>query len=167
VRISRDEMFLRVAEVVAERGTCLRATVGAVIVRGGRIISIGYNGAPPGQPHCEDVGCDVPLKSAGCVRAIHAETNAIIWAAREGISTDRAAMYCTHSPCVSCAVAVVVSGISGYYYLYDYRDPAGLKILYDSGVEYDKVDLNGTRYPTDAEDSESVSGSADHSGHTD
>jgi len=153
MRISRDDMFLRVAEVIALRGTCPRATVGAVLVRHGRIISIGYNGAPSGMPHCEDEGCDVPFAGGGCVRAIHAETNAILWAAREGVSTDQTTMYCTHAPCVNCALTVAMAGITEFHYLYNYRDPGGLKILTDYDVAHWR--RSGAGSVADAEDSES------------
>jgi dCMP deaminase len=158
-------MFLRVAQVVAQRGTCLRAMVGAVIVREGRIISIGYNGAPPRQPHCLEAGCLIPFKGSGCVRAVHAELNAILWAAREGIPTDRAVMYSTHSPCPTCAVTMVTAGICAVYYLHDYH-ASDLEILDNAGIYHEKVE-HGARRPMYAKSGESVPGGADHSGDSD
>lgn len=91
MRISRDEMFIQIARIVARRGTCNRAQVGAVIVKDSRIISIGYNGSLPGEAHCTDVGCKIV--DGHCIRTIHAEANAICWAARNGVSVKDATMY--------------------------------------------------------------------------
>ena len=100
-RISRDEMFMRIAYVVAERGTCPRAKVGAVLVdRDHKIRSIGYNGNPPGAPHCEDVGC--MMKNGHCT-AIHAEVNALMYGRFEtGIYDTGYTLYVTHKPCEEC-----------------------------------------------------------------
>lgn len=146
-RISREAMFMTIAETIALRSTCLRGQVGAVIVREGRIISMGYNGAPSGQPDCLTMGCE-ELKlytvddqepelvseevDLGCQRGIHAETNAIIWAARVGIPVYDSTMYSTHSPCMTCARLLVAAGISKLYFRHDYR-AARLDIL-DSGL---------------------------------
>ena len=86
-----DLYFIRIAKEVASRATCPRAAVGAVIVKDNRIISVGYNGAPRGLPHCEDVGCDI--QDGHCKRSIHAETNAIALAARYGIAVEGATLY--------------------------------------------------------------------------
>jgi len=165
MRISRADMFLRVAEIIAERGTCPRAQVGAVIVRDGRIISMGYNGAPKGLPHCEDVGCVIGT-NGGCERAVHAEMNAVMWAAREGISTDMATMYCTYSPCVYCAVAIVACGIQAFCYLHNYRDDAGLKILNDHLVMTRKWSI-GAGSVADTEGAKSHAASRDRGSHHD
>lgn len=137
-RISRDQLFIRAAYLWAKRSTCTRGSVGAVIVQGKHIISTGYNGAPPGMPHCEDVGCEVdPMESfarmaaslekrpmpdsLGCQRTIHAEANAIAFAANHGISTQGATIYCTHSPCKDCAMLMVSAGIRHFVYAKQYR----------------------------------------------
>lgn len=166
MRISRGDMFLRVAETIALRGTCPRAQVGAVIVRDNRIISMGYNGSLPGEPHCEDVGCELPIQGTGCLRVIHAEVNSILWAAREGIPTDQADMFATHSPCVNCAVCMVAAGIRTLYYIHPYRDPTGLKILHDHDIHYGRMDL-GSRRVQSTEGAARVPGGADHSGDSD
>lgn len=83
-------LFARV-KLISVLGTCLRAKVGCAIVRHGRVIAEGYNGAPPGAPHCTEVGC--AMDGDHCVRTIHAEANAIAFAARYGISTDGATLY--------------------------------------------------------------------------
>jgi dCMP deaminase len=142
-RIDIDEMFFGMLGFVAERSTCTRADVGAILVRDRRPISMGYNGAPPGMPHCLDVGCeqdhatshdgfDIPIQ--GCARTVHAEANAIAFAARNGIATEGATMYCTHAPCYSCAKLTVSAGVIEFKYQIDYRDERGLNLLADAGV---------------------------------
>jgi len=108
-RITRDEMLKRKALLTAQRGTCNRASVGALIVRDGRTISEGYVGSPPGMPHCLDIGCDIV--DDHCVRTTHSEMNALLFAARNGIATDGAEMHITHSPCPTCAKAIITAGI--------------------------------------------------------
>jgi len=97
-RPSWDDYFLSIAKAVAARSTCPRASVGAVIVRNNRIISIGYNGAPAGEPHCTEVGCLV--ENDHCQRVIHAESNAVAAAARFGLATEGATLYIWSSPLV-------------------------------------------------------------------
>src|SRR6478735_2098258 len=117
--MDREDFFKQVAELAATRSTCIRAQVGCVLVQYKNIISTGYNGAPPGQPHCTDVGCDELLYSdqsgevhtTGCRRAIHAEANALAWAARMGHSTLGATLFTTHEPCGTCARLLVSAGI--------------------------------------------------------
>ena len=103
-RPSIDRYFLNIAAVVATRSTCLHRKVGAVLVRNGQIVATGYNGAPAGAPHCEEVGCTKPEHGVGMerCRAVHAEVNAIIQAALHGVSIEGATLYCTHSPCQIC-----------------------------------------------------------------
>jgi dCMP deaminase len=90
-RLTRQEYLTEQVKLAARRGTCLRAQVGALLVRDGRIISTGYNGSPPGEPHCLDVGCQ--MEDGHCVRTTHAETNVIAFAARNGIPTDGCDMW--------------------------------------------------------------------------
>jgi dCMP deaminase len=85
-RIERYELIEEITKLVARRGTCLRAQVGCVIEKDGRILSMGYNGSPPGEKHCSDPGVGCEMVGGHCVRTTHAEANAIAWAAREGIS---------------------------------------------------------------------------------
>lgn len=134
-RITRDALYVGMAAMVAHRGTCVRATVGAVIVVDNHPISLGYNGAPAGMPHCTDVGCDI--EDGGCVRAIHAEANAIAWAASRGLPTAGGTMYCTHAPCRPCAQLMVAAGLSHLHYQNDYRK-ARLDIISDGGLTITK-----------------------------
>lgn len=130
-RITRDEMLIEVAHTVAKRSTCCRRNVGAVIARDGRIISIGYNGSPVGMPHCTPATCgpDNP-----CTRTIHAEANAIAFAARHGVPIERSFLYVTTSPCLDCAKLILNSGIIGVYYVEAYRDKTPIKLLHDGGI---------------------------------
>jgi dCMP deaminase len=122
--------FLEVARVVSNASTCTRGNAGAVIVQDRRIVSTGYNGAPPGMPHCTDVGCDLPGEGVyGCQRAIHAELNAIAWAARHGVATDGGIMYATHGPCLKCAQAILAAGIVEVHYIHPYRLTEGVELL--------------------------------------
>lgn len=133
-RIDRDEMMMRIAAVVSQRGTCERASVGAVIALEGRIISSGYVGSPSGLPHCTEVGCEIG-NHGGCRRTVHAESNAIAFAAREGIATRGSTIYVTHSPCYDCAKLILNAGIRRVVYEVDYRDGTGRELLRAAGIE--------------------------------
>ena len=135
-RKSWDEYFMEIAEIVKTRSTCLRRQVGAVIVKDNRIITTGYNGAPSGLKHCTEIGgCErarlnIPSgQRHELCRALHAEQNAIIQAAKLGISIDGATLYCTHQPCVLCAKIIVNSGIRRVVYGEGYPDEFSLSIF--------------------------------------
>ncbi len=128
-----DTYFMNIAVMVSTRTTCLRRSVGCVIVKGKQIVSAGYNGAPQGMPHCLDIGCareGIPSgeRSELC-RGAHAEQNAINFAARYGISIEGATVFTTHLPCSWCAKSIVNAGIKRVVYLHDYPDPASKNIL--------------------------------------
>jgi len=106
MRISRDQCYLKIAEVVAQRSTCLRLKVGAVITKDNRIIATGYNGAPKGMPHCDEETCNPYVDH--CRATVHAELNALLFAGREA---QGATLYVTHEPCMNCALAIINSGI--------------------------------------------------------
>lgn len=89
--VLKHETLREMVKAISKLGTCKRSKVGALIVRDGRIITTGYNGSPPGEPHCLDVGCD--MVDGHCIRTTHAEANAIAFAARHGISTLGATIY--------------------------------------------------------------------------
>jgi len=128
-RITVDEMLMRMAETCALRGTCTRKSVGAVIARETRVISTGYVGAPAGMPHCLDVGCLIDPHTGGCIRTLHAEANAIAFAARKGIATEGSTLYTTLSPCLACAKLIVPAGIACVKYSSEYRDKSGVEYL--------------------------------------
>jgi len=127
-RPSWDEYFMTITREVAERSTCQRAKVGAVIVRDRSILATGYNGAPAGLPHCLDVGCLVYESHTpdgeieqNCWRTIHAEINAITQAARNGSAIRDADIYVTHTPCVHCLKVLINTGIRNIYYGRGYK----------------------------------------------
>lgn len=129
-------MLMDIAFIVAKRGTCERSKVGAVIARGGRVISTGYVGAPAGQEHCisPGIGCRIG-NHKGCVRTVHAEANAIAYAARAGTATESAELFCTHSPCEPCAKLIISAGIRRVVYAAKYRDETGIALLQSVGIE--------------------------------
>jgi dCMP deaminase len=128
-RISREDLFMEVAHTFAKRSTCERGQVGCVIVQDRRIVATGYNGSPPGAKHCNEVGCRTLFGRTGCQRTIHAEANAIAWAARHGVSTDGAILYCTHGPCLACAQLIASAGIVRVLYDKPYRLTEGVELL--------------------------------------
>lgn len=130
---------MAVAAIVAWRGTCERAAVGAVIAREGRIISTGYVGAPSGVRHCPDGGCEIGTHG-GCTRTVHAEANCIAFAAKYGIATEGSTLYSTLSPCYECAKIILNSGIKKVVYRTDYRDAQGRQLLEIAGIELVQAD---------------------------
>lgn len=127
-----DEYFLNIALEVANRSTCDRAQVGAVIVKDKRILTTGYNGSPSGLPHCTDAGC--LMDNGHCIRTLHAEQNAIIQAALHGVSTAGASIYVTHQPCFLCAKTIINAGIGEIVYAREYPDERSMHFLKEAGV---------------------------------
>lgn len=132
-RASWDRYFMDIATVVASRSTCDRKHVGAVIVRDKTILSTGYNGSIRGMPHCTESGH--MLEGGHCIATIHAEQNAIIHAAKNGVSIDRGAIYITASPCWSCFKSIVNAGITRIVYGEFYRDARIFDVATQLGVE--------------------------------
>lgn len=124
-----EEILMSIAWTWSRRGTCPRLRVGAVLARDGRIISSGYNGAPSKLDECSHDGSE-----DSCSRAVHAEMNTILFAARTGVSTRGAELYTTHSPCVACAQAAINAGVAGVCYWQSYRSSSGLDLLEEAGV---------------------------------
>ncbi len=149
MRPSWDEYFMAIAQVVASRSVCVRHKIGAVIVNEDRqILSTGYNGPPRGVKHCAARG--------GCIRnkenipsgtrqeycfGLHAEQNAIVQAAREGIRLLGSTLYCAYKPCSLCARMIVNAGIEEVYFTVDYPDDLTLTILKEGGVSFVKWDV--------------------------
>ncbi len=127
-RLSREEYFMTITRQVAERSTCTRAKVGAVIVRDKNILATGYNGAPAGLPHCTEVGCLIYKSQTpegdieeNCFRTIHAEINAIAQAAKHGTPIKDAHIYITHTPCIHCFKVLINTGIVRICYEKEYK----------------------------------------------
>lgn len=129
-----DQYFLDIAQVVSSRATCDRAHIGAVLVKDKYIISSGYNGAPHGLGHCDDVGHE--MDNGHCVRTTHAEQNAIIQAAVHGSSTAGATLYCTHSPCKICTKIILNAHINRVVAAQLYRDESVIAMFKEAGVEF-------------------------------
>lgn len=121
-----------IARTVATRATCPRASVGAVLVREHRILTTGYNGSPRGVAHCTEVGCT--LLNDHCMRATHAEANAVVQGALHGVSLQEATAYCTHQPCVNCSKLLVSAGVRKIVYETAYPDPIASELLSEAGV---------------------------------
>lgn len=127
--------------MVAKRSTCLRRQVGAILVKEKRILATGYNGAPAGLKHCQEVGClradsSVPsgMRHELC-RGLHAEQNAIIQAAYHGIPIGGSTLYCTNKPCAICSKMIINAGIKRIFYKNGYDDPLADQMLTEAGVE--------------------------------
>ena len=142
-RPSLDEYFMEIACVVGKRSTCLRNHVGALFVKNKRLLSTGYNGAPAGLQHCDEVGCAREGVASGTrhelCRAVHAEQNAIIQAALHGVSIEGATLYCTHQPCVLSAKMLINARISREVYSRSYPDDTALRFLSQAGVEVTRL----------------------------
>ncbi len=140
-RTSKQNYYLDIADAVLERSTCLRRKYGAIIVRNDEIISTGYNGAPQGLRTCKERGeclrrkLNIPSGThAEICYAIHAEQNAVIQAAKLGVSIDGGTCYCTHQPCSVCAKILVNAGIKRIVYEQGYPDDFSLEILNEADI---------------------------------
>lgn len=130
-------LYMRIAETVAETSSAKKLKVGAVCVKDHRILSIGYNGTPPDY----DNNCEHETENGLTTRpeVIHAEQNAIFKMARDGQPALGATMFITHAPCMECAKAIKTCGINTVYYRNAYRSTEGLMFLHDLGVDIYKV----------------------------
>lgn len=140
-RPSWDEYFLKLAMLASERATCPRMHCGCVLVKDRFVLSTGYNGSLPGQPHCEDVGC--LIVDNHCVRTNHAEINALVQAARHGVNTVGATAYITNMSCTTCAKALIAAGIKRVVVFSDFHDTLATQFYNQSGVEIVKMDMPG------------------------
>jgi dCMP deaminase len=128
-RISRDDLYISMAYLMAQRSQCVRKQVGAIITLQHRIISTGYNGSLKPLP-CS-IACN-PLEK--CYHAVHAEANAIAFAAGNGVKVYGATLYCTSSPCMECAKLIVQSGIYRVVYSDEYRLKDGILLLKENDI---------------------------------
>ena len=146
-RPSWDEYFMGIAKLTSERSTCLRRKVGAVIVQDRQIVATGYNGAPRGLAHCDELGgclrekMGVPSgERQELCRALHAEQNAIIQAATSGNSIEGATMYVTHQPCSICAKMIINAGIRKVIVEQGYPDELAVELLAEAGLKIVTLD---------------------------
>lgn len=139
--------FGEIADLVSSRSTCLRNQVGAVVVKEAQILSTGYNGAPKGLPHCEDVGCVrenqgvKPGERHELCRGLHAEQNAVIQAAYHGVSVRGAEVYCTTKPCSICTKILINAGIVEIVYNEEYEDDLATQLIRESGLKIRRVEI--------------------------
>ena len=144
-RASWDVYFMSIAQVVATRSTCPRKYVGSLLVRDRTILSTCYNGSIRGMPHCSDVGH--MMEDDHCVATIHAEANAIIQAAKNGVNIDGATNYVTASPCWSCFKQLANAGVKRICYGEFYRDERIFEVATKTGIELVHVSLPGVALP--------------------
>jgi dCMP deaminase len=145
-RMTWDQYFMEICSVVAQRSTCNRAAVGAVIVKERTILATGYNGSPAGLPHCTEVGCLIYTSTnpdgqteENCFRTIHAEINAIAQAAKSGVSILGSDIYITHSPCIHCLKVLINTGIGRICYRKPYKLEQTRDLVERSGVRMVEV----------------------------
>ncbi|MBU0730492.1 MAG: cytidine/deoxycytidylate deaminase family protein [Proteobacteria bacterium] len=144
-RPSWDEYFMGITELVAQRATCTRRRVGAILVRDRRIISTGYNGAPTSIRHCGEVGCirEVQGIPSGerheLCRGLHAEQNAIIQAALHGVSVEGASLYCTNMPCSICSKMLINARILDVFYKEGYADSLSSSLMSEAGMSFTQI----------------------------
>lgn len=140
-RLTWDEYFMNLAITVSERGTCDRAYVGCVIVNeDNRIVTTGYNGSIKGNPHCDEIGHT--MRDGHCIATIHAEMNALLYCAKEGISVNGCKAYVTHFPCLNCTKSLIQAGIKKIYYKEAYRvDEYAIELLERNNISYEKIEL--------------------------
>ncbi len=136
-----DEYFMKIAEDVSTRSTCLRRQVGAVIVKDKMILATGYNGAPSRLKHCLEVGCvrEIQNISSGekheLCRGLHAEQNAIIQAALHGVKIKEALIYTTHQPCILCTKMLINASLKGIIYRDSYPDSLAEKMIEEAEIK--------------------------------
>jgi dCMP deaminase len=145
-RLGWHEYFMSVAHLISRRATCTRGHIGAVIVRDHNILSTGYNGAPSGLPHCNEINCRIYRSThpdgtveENCVNTIHAEINAIAQAAKHGVSIKDADIYITASPCIHCLKVLINVGIRTIYYEKPYKIENISELLRLSGIRLVQV----------------------------
>jgi len=170
-RPSVEDWALEILRATQPRATCDRGRCAALILKDDRILASGYVGSPQGLPHCDDVGHEIQeswvyaetlpddvdefyephsggylIKKKSCIRTIHAEQNAIAWAAREGIALKGGILYSTLFPCQSCAKLIMQAGIKQVIAEYDYHSSGPSKDLFDAvDIRY-KVVIEGQAY---------------------
>ena len=140
------DYYMKVAELTSTLSYAKRLQVGSVIVKGNKILATGYNGMPSGWDNeCETVEIvEIDEKFSKQLvtkqEVLHSETNAIAKVSASTESSEGAAMFCTHAPCINCAKLIYQSGINSLYYRNTYRDTSGIEFLEKSGVSVTKYE---------------------------
>jgi len=144
-RIGKDEYFMSIAELIGKRSTCLKRKFGAIVVRDNRILTSGYNGAPKGLKHCDEVGCgrkdEKPGEGYALCRGVHAEQNAIIQGAISGVNIKNGTLYVNGFPCVQCTRMIINSEIKRLVYKEkaDRNKDMQLSLLDEADIEIKKM----------------------------
>lgn len=144
MRPSWNEYFLEVAILVSKRATCVRRSVGAVLVKDKKILATGYNGAPSGLKHCIDIGClreklRIPSgQRHELCRGLHAEQNVLLQAALYGISTKGSILYVTNQPCIICVKMLINAGIKEVIISGGYPDKMAMNLLKEAKIKIKK-----------------------------
>jgi dCMP deaminase len=141
MRIDLDLLLMENAELWGKRSTCSRLSVGCILAdrtgsltgQKGAILSHGYNGTLPGRDHCQHTD-DRP-----CEEAVHAEMNAVLWAARRGVSVEGTTAYITHAPCFTCARVLIIAGVGRVFFGQHYRLAEGVQLLRSEGIQTQRV----------------------------
>jgi dCMP deaminase len=150
VRPGWDEYFLEIAKLVSKRSTCLRRKVGALVVKGRRILATGYNGTPSGIKHCSEAGClrerlKIPSgERHELCRGLHAEQNVLLQASLHGVSLRDSVLYVTNQPCIICAKMIINAGIREVVVADHYPDAMALNFLKEAKIKVRKV-TKGTK----------------------
>jgi dCMP deaminase len=138
-RLSWDDYFVQMTQLISQRSTCLKRKVGAVIVKDNQILATGYNGSPSGTTHCTDIGeCNRSSHTQGCgldyCRSTHAEMNAIASCAKRGISCENATIYINTFPCSECTKLIINAGIKEIVFVEDYNAPLSKELLKETNI---------------------------------
>lgn len=141
-RPSWDDYFMAITRIIATRSTCDRLRAGAILVKNNRIISTGYNGSPPGLPHCDSDAGHL-MEEDHCVRTIHAEHNTILQSAViGGLRTEDSTLYTLYSPCIHCAKYIVAAGIKRIVVGKLYRNEQAREYLEKAGTKFEIYQAN-------------------------
>jgi len=147
VRPCWDEYFMQITRLVATRSTCMRRKVGAIAVKDKRMLASGYNGAPSGTAHCQEIGClreklKIPSGTRHeLCRGLHAEQNVLLQASLYGVALKGATLYCTTQPCVVCAKMIINAGIKEIIIEEGYPDPMALEFFKEAKVRIRKYSV--------------------------
>ena len=140
-RVSWDDYFMQMVDIVASRSTCMRRKVGAILVKNNQILATGYNGAPKGLMHCDKTGCirEINHVPSGerheLCRGTHAEQNAIAQAAKLGVAIENSTLYVSCTPCCICARIIINAGITKVIFKELYKDEMAMRFLYSADID--------------------------------
>jgi len=152
MRPSFDELFMRIAFLARERSTCLSRKTGATLVKDNKVLAMGYNGSPAGTEHCSDKGVcrrkESGLKAGEykdeLCRAVHAEENVLLQAAKFGVSTDGGIIYSVYFPCTMCAKSIINASIKEVVFAEDYPNELAKQLFKEAGIKVRQLKIGIT-----------------------